>query len=97
MMKLTEAYTIYNNNLHSMDARLAEAIDLIIDDKNIQLEKLDRTELAEAKARMEIERLQHNLIHLRELWRYGTPDEVYDNLPRIAQMILDGEEGAWIG
>lgn len=60
-MKLTEAYTVFNNNLHSMDPQLAEAIDRILDDKNKQLEKLDQVELAEAKARMEIERLQQEL------------------------------------
>ncbi|WP_341320850.1 hypothetical protein NSQ62_14525 [Solibacillus sp. FSL H8-0523] len=64
---------------------------------NKLVDALDRTELAEVKARMENERLRKNLTHLRELWRYGTPEEVYDNLPRIAQMILDDEEGVWIG
>ncbi|MBD8037116.1 hypothetical protein H9635_10195 [Solibacillus sp. A46] len=96
-MKLTEAYTIFNNNLHSMDPQLAEAIDRILDDKNKQLEKLDGVELAEAKARIEIERLREELIHVRELWRYGSPSEVYENIPRIVQMILNNEKGEWIG
>lgn len=70
-MKLTEAYTVFNNNLHSMDPQLAEAIDRIIDDKNKQLEKLDQVELAEAKARMEIERLVNfietlQVVHFKE-------------------------------
>ena len=95
-MKLTEAYTVFNNNLHSMDPQLAEAFDRILDDKNKQLEKLDQVELAEAKARMEIERLREELIHVRELWRYGSPSEVYENIPRIVQMILNNEKGEWI-
>lgn len=56
-MKLTEAYVIYNNSLHSMDVQLAEAIDRIIDDKNIQIDQLNRVELAEAKARMQAEEM----------------------------------------
>lgn len=39
-MKLTEAYVIFNNSLHSMDAQLAEAIDRIIDSKSIQNDQL---------------------------------------------------------
>ena len=70
-MKLTEAYTVFNNNLHSMDPQLAEAIDRILDDKNMQLEKLDQVELAETKARMEIERLVNfietlQIVHFKE-------------------------------
>ena len=54
-MKLTEAYTVYNNGIQSVEPQLSEAIDRIIDDKNKQLEKLDQVELAEMKARMEME------------------------------------------
>lgn len=54
-MNIHTAYTIYNNGIQTVEPQLAEAIDRIIDDKNKQLENLDRVELAEVKARIEIE------------------------------------------
>ena len=54
-MNIHTAYTIYNNAIQSVKPQLGEAIDRIIDDKNKQLEKLDKVELAEVKARIEIE------------------------------------------
>lgn len=54
-MNINTAYTIYNNGIQSVEPQLAEAIDRIIDDKNKQLEKLDQVELAEVKARIELE------------------------------------------
>ena len=54
-MNIQTAYTIYNNGIQSVEPQLPEAIDRIIDDKNKQLEKLDKVELAEVKARIEIE------------------------------------------
>lgn len=54
-MNIHTAYTIYNNGIQTVEPQLAEAIDRIIDDKNKQLEKLDKVELAEVKARIEIE------------------------------------------
>lgn len=54
-MKIHEAYTIYNNGIHSIDPQLSEAINCILDHQNAQLEKLDRVELAEFKVRIETE------------------------------------------
>lgn len=54
-MNIHTAYTIYNNGIQTVEPQLAEAIDRIIDDKNKQLEKLDQVELAEVKARIELE------------------------------------------
>lgn len=52
-MKIHEAYTIYNNRIQSIDPQLSEAINCILDHQNALLEKLDRVELAEVKARIE--------------------------------------------
>lgn len=86
-MKITEAYTVYNNGIQSVEPQLAEAIDRIIDAKNKAVdrykecyeicergmhrahdlykdsqEKLDKVELAEAKARFELERMDNTSI-----------------------------------
>ena len=86
-MKLTEAYTVYNNGIQSVEPKLAEAIDCIIDAKSKAVdwykecyeicvrgmhrahdlykdsqEKLDKVELAEVKARFELERMDNTSI-----------------------------------
>ena len=50
-----------------MDSKLAEAIDLILDDKNKQLENLDQVELSEAKARMVLEEANGRVEQLEEI------------------------------
>lgn len=61
-MKIHEAYTIYNNGIQSIDPQLSEAINCILDHQNAQLEKLDRVELAEFKARIVTEAIDEYYI-----------------------------------
>lgn len=42
-MKITEAYTVYNNNLKTMDPALAEAVDHILTDANQRIEQIEET------------------------------------------------------
>ena len=103
-MKITEAYTVYNNGIQSVEPQLAEAIDRIIDAKNKEVdrykecyeicergmhrahdlykdsqEKLGKVELAEAKARFELEQMNNTSIFraLAEIDRLQTALEFY--------------------
>lgn len=40
-MKLTEAYTVYNNGIQSVEPQLAEAIHEIIEDSEQRIEQLE--------------------------------------------------------
>ena len=66
-MNLSEAYITYNTGVQSMDSKLAEAIDRILDDKNKQLENLDQIELSEAKVRMALEESNERIEQLEEI------------------------------
>lgn len=86
-MNIHTAYTVYNNGIQSMEPKLAEAIDRIIDAKSKAVdrykecyeicergmhrahdlykdsqEKLDKVELAEVKARFELEQMNNTSI-----------------------------------
>lgn len=97
-MNINEAYTVYNNQIQSVGPLLAEALDRILDEKNKQLEKLDRTELAEVKARMEveeqkkeIEQLRTGIVELREYIGYQPHSDLAENVVDILYKILKGE------
>ncbi|MEK4702028.1 hypothetical protein MKX47_21245 [Solibacillus sp. FSL R7-0668] len=107
-MKITEAYTVYNNGIQSVEPKLAEAIDCIIDAKSKAVdrykesyeicergmhrahdlykdsqEKLDKVELAEVKARFELEQMNNTSIFraLAEIDRLQTALEKIAYIP----------------